>query len=108
MTTPFDVNSKVYITIMGTKVTIEDSLGEFEAKGGGFLNALMDWEGRALLGITNLHSAAEPPLEKKTQLMKEALSQEGATGSAVRRSAAAKPSNVAAVMRRRLPAKGAQ
>ena len=106
-TTPFDVNSKVYITIMGTKVTIDDALGEFEAKNVGFLNILMDWEGKALPGITKLHAAAEP-LEKKTKLMKEALSPEGATGSAVSGSAAAKPSNVAAALRRRLPAKGAQ
>ena len=104
---PFDVNSKVYITIMGTKVTIDDALGEFEAKNVGFPNILMDWEGKALPGITKLHAAAEPP-EKKTKLMKEALSQEGATGSAVSGSAAAKPSNVAAALRRRLPAKGAQ
>ena len=68
----------------------------------------MDCEGKALPGITKLHAAAEPPPEKKTKLMKEALSQEGATGSAVSGSAAAKPSNVAAALRRRLPAKGAQ
>ena len=66
---PFDVNSKVYITSMGTKVTIDDALGEFEAKNVGFPNILMDWEGKALPGITKLHAAAEPP-EKKTKLMK--------------------------------------
>ena len=106
-TTPFDVNSKVYITIMGTKVTIDDAMGEFEANNAGFPNLLMAWEGKALPGITKLHAAAEPP-EKKTKLMKEALSQEGATGSAVSGSAAAKPSHVAASLRRRLPSKGAQ
>ena len=103
----FDVNSKVYITIMGTKVTIDDALANFEAKDVGFLNILMDWEGKAVPGITKLHAAAEP-LEKKTTLMKEALSQAGATGSAVSGSAASKPSNVAAALRRRLPAKGAR
>ena len=101
------MNSKVYITIMGTKVTIDDALGGIETNDVGFLNILMDWEGKALPGITKLHAAAEPP-EKKTKLMKEALSQEGATGSAVSGSAASKPSNVAAALRRRLPAKGAQ
>ena len=106
-TTPFDVNSKVCITIMGTKVTIDDALGGSEAKNVGFPNILMDWEGKALPGITKLHAAAEPP-EEKTILMNQALSKEGATGSAVSGSAAAKPSNVAAVLRRGLPAKGAQ
>ena len=86
----FDVNSKVYITIMGTEVTIDDALANFEAKDVGFPNILMDWEGKALSGITKFPEAAESP-EKKTKLMKEALSQEGATGSAVSGSAAAKP-----------------
>ena len=41
----FDVNSKVYITIMGTKVTIDDAMGEFGAKNVRFPSILMDWEG---------------------------------------------------------------
>ena len=92
---------------MGTNVTIDDALGGLKAKNVGFLNILMEREGKALPGITMLHAAAEPP-EKQTTLKKEALSQEGATGSAVSGSAAAKPSHVAAALRRRLPAKGAQ
>ena len=103
----FDVNSKVYITNMGTKVIIDDALANFESKSVGFLNSLMDWEGKALSAITKFPAAAEPP-EKKTNLMTEALSQEGAAGSAVSGSAASKPSIVATALRRRLPAKGAQ
>ena len=60
------MSSKVYITIMGTKVTIDDALGKFEAKNMRFPDILMDWEGKALPGITKLHAAAEP-FEKKTK-----------------------------------------